>query len=729
VKIVRIEEAIMNIKSYLDSIPPQHVPYPFFVVVENASDYGEILETYGSLEKVRISDYCVSDDSLPNYDEVCSVISVVEKPALLLGLGESINVGGDVSIFGRLANLQLQSKLLVLCRGTRDYVREFCSYDNKFNSPRRLCVLHGGDSFQIVSLSHNLKFAAENGVKPLLARLESGATGVVYVKTSQPLHGTKEVTTAHEAVMEINPTSQTRAEWLSEVEWEGYLDDGGLRGYDLFHWRTFLLHKMHYASDEYLKHVVNKAENYNAYKKLIFSALLDFSPNHEKYEKMYDLRKALLKNAGINDTQISEYVTETKIKDGERLYYLTDNTDIERKAIIESLSGLSIIPQAISRIYPALNTYLHDYVFEGEKGELFTSYFSTYKRLKLMNKISEDFNSLVLSLAIDGRRAYNRLETRGTVLDSLRCDGTALFWMDALGAEFIGYIQKCAQLLGLKIKIHVVQAELPTITSYNNDFWDSWVGDKQQTKKLDTVKHNGEKDFSYEVTKLPIHIVAELRIIDEVLGAIATALTGKTASSGNAIKKYLLVSDHGASRLAVINEQESKWEMASKGKHSGRCCPCNEADVKSEYAAKSGDDAFWVLANYDRFKGGRKGAVEVHGGATLEEVVIPLIEFELFDNTIQFTLTSITTTSYKKDAELILFSTSPLKNVAILVQENGKKYFAEDIGNNKHRIVLPDIKKAGRYNADVFEGHNLIGKSEFEIQRESGKTTDSDWFG
>ncbi len=61
--------------------------------------------------------------------------------------------------------------------------------------------------------------------------------------------------------------------------------------------------------------------------------------------------------------------------------------------------------------------------------------------------------------------------------------------------------------------------------------------------------------------------------------------------------------------------------MASKGKHSGRCCPCAEADVKSEYATQ--DNGYWVSANYDRFKGGRKASVEVHGGATLRRGCYP----------------------------------------------------------------------------------------------------------
>ena len=41
---------------------------------------------------------------------------------------------------------------------------------------------------------------------------------------------------------------------------------------------------------------------------------------------------------------------------------------------------------------------------------------------------------------------------------------------------------------------------------------------------------------------------------------------------------------------------------------------------------KTKENGYWVLANYDRFKGGRPANIEVHGGATLEEVTVPVIE-------------------------------------------------------------------------------------------------------
>ncbi|MEI3158007.1 MAG: hypothetical protein V8T08_00050, partial [Monoglobus pectinilyticus] len=72
-----------------------------------------------------------------------------------------------------------------------------------------------------------------------------------------------------------------------------------------------------------------------------------------------------------------------------------------------------------------------------------------------------------------------------------------------------------------------------------------------------------------------------------------------------------------------------------------------DADVKSEFATE--EDGFWVIANYDRFKGGRKANVEVHGGATLEEVVVPIIEITKFAEDIEVSIIEkVITVSFRK---------------------------------------------------------------------------------
>lgn len=712
-KIVSAESALSNVHKYLEN----DISTPFIVVVDDSAEYLYIVNSLGTLTQMHVSDYCANNDAYPNIDALCGDLSAVTQNMLLLGFGESASLSGNENTIDKLKDLTLTAKIVVVCRGIRAAVNSLCSEDKKFS--RRVCFLKAGASYEIIKFLPSLSVSAIDGYKALLSHLENGASGTLFVKTSLRLHNIRVVCSAYEAIRQVEPAFMVSQTCLPDNLWAEFLTDKNFEGFDIFHWRSFLKLKFELPTNAYLKYVADTSAGYDAYayKKRIFCALLDFATSDERFFELYAARKTLLKD--VKDSDIAEYIAETKVKDSDRMYYLTDNTAAERQAVIESMNGMTVIPKAIRDIYPALYEYLHDYSITGDKGNLLTDYFAEYKRLKLTNRLTPEFHKLVMDLAVDGSRPYNSMKTRGEVLDSLEKTNAALYWIDALGAEYLGYIQCRAKALGLKIAVHAVRANLPTITSFNSDFYEAWSGDKAKTKKLDEVKHEGEQDFNYQTIKTPVHLAEELRIVDAALDWAKTKLTGKNAD------KVIIVSDHGASRLAVINEQECKWEMASKGEHSGRCCPCSDADVKSKYATE--ENGFWVLANYDRFKGGRKASVEVHGGATLEEVVIPLIEIALFDNKIEVgNTTPVTTASFKKNAEIVLFSKNILKSVSVRLL--GRQYPAETVGNNKHKIIFPDIKRAGKYTADIFEGDNLIGQVEFDIQRESGKINDSDWF-
>ena len=164
------------------------------------------------------------------------------------------------------------------------------------------------------------------------------------------------------------------------------------------------------------------------------------------------------------------------------------------------------------------------------------------------------------------------------------------------------------------------------------------------------------------------------------------------------------------------------WEMESKGEHSGRCCPKTDADVQTKFATE--EDGFWVLANYDRFKGGRKANVEVHGGATLEEVVVPIIEITKCPEDIEISIIEkVITVSYRKKAALKLFSKTKLQNV--MVRIDGKYYEAKEEDNNIYLINMPQLKKAKQYKVDIFVSNNLIASDlSFEIKKESSQEKD-----
>jgi hypothetical protein len=713
VTIVSAEIAVAKVQKYMTN----DIFSPYFIVIDDRDEYHNVVGRLSTLSQMRVSDFCATDDSYPNIDALCEALAAMTRNTFLLGLGEYMSLSGNTNAVGIIKDLRTTAKIVIVCRNIRSVINHICNDDKKFND-RRVCFLKSGDSYEITKFPFALtEYATVEGFKALLSQLERGKDGVFFVKSSLPLQNVKEIRSAYEAIRQKKTLFSLPQTCLPDSLWTEYLADENIDGYDLFHWRRFLKLKLESASDIYLRLVIEKSADYGSYGKRVFSALLEVPINDKRFTELYAVRKKLLE--GVKDNDIAEYVAETKIKDNDRIYYLTDNTISERQAIIESLNGMASIPDAIKGIYPALYAYLNDYTFDGEKGTLLTDYFAEYKRLKLTNRLTPEFHERVRCFAVEGNRPYTSLDTRGYVLDHIDTANAALYWIDALGAEYIGYIQSRAHSLKLKIDVHVARANLPTITSLNRDFYDTWSGVKEQSKELDNIKHEGEHDFNYQTEKTPKHLATELRIIDEVLDHAKKCLAGKNAD------KVVVVSDHGASRLAVINEHECTWEMAAKGEHSGRCCLGSEADVKSEYAIL--ENGFWVLANYDRFKGGRKASVEVHGGATLEEIVVPLIEIELLDNKIEIiNTTPVTTASFKKPAEIVLFSKSKLKKVSVKV--SGYQYFAEKISGNKHKILFTEGLRSGKYSADAYEGDNLIGSIEFEVQHESGKSNDSDWF-
>jgi hypothetical protein len=300
------------------------------------------------------------------------------------------------------------------------------------------------------------------------------------------------------------------------------------------------------------------------------------------------------------------------------------------------------------------------------------------------------------------------------VLEKINATNTCLYFIDALGVEFLGVIQAICAQMELRLRVEIARANLPTITSLNKDFYDNWMGEKVHIMELDEIKHKEKGGFDYQRTKLPIHLAKELDIIKSVLERAKTELNLRSS------ERVIITSDHGASRLAVINGQELKYDVDSKGTHSGRCCDaCNLSGL--EYATE--ENNYWVLADYGRFKGSRAASVEVHGGASLEEVVVPVIELTLINDKIEICLENpVITTSFRKKAEITLFSLNALDNISVVV--GGKKYTAQKLDENRHKIIFPDIQRAGTYNADVFDDDNLIEKIEFTVRKEIAHEND-----
>ena len=174
----------------------------------------------------------------------------------------------------------------------------------------------------------------------------------------------------------------------------------------------------------------------------------------------------------------------------------------------------------------------------------------------------------------------------------------------------MGYIKSRLSEMGLRSKIQTARAELPTLTSINKNFYAEWPWEKfPKNERLDKLRH--------ETQKVSVYFCDEIFIIEDMLKEISAALKrGETS-------KVVLTSDHGSSRGAVICRGQT-IKLQSAGEHGGRCCKVDERDAKPNCAVES--NGYFSLTNYDRIQGGRLEGVEMHGGATLEEVLVPVIE-------------------------------------------------------------------------------------------------------
>jgi hypothetical protein len=136
------------------------------------------------------------------------------------------------------------------------------------------------------------------------------------------------------------------------------------------------------------------------------------------------------------------------------------------------------------------------------------------------------------------------------------------------------------------------------------------------------------------------------------------------------------------------------------------------------------ENGYLVLADYGRFKGSRAADVEVHGGASLEEVVVPIIELTLKDGSITVKLVEkVVTVDSRTGTEIKLFINSPVRDVSVVLNE--KHYLASQVDTNHYTVKLPDTKRAGKYPADVYAGDDLIGNVTINAQGKSGKIDDA----
>lgn len=725
---------------------------PFFYAVGD-SDYNEILNELRQrgVQVDRVSDFCPKDDKYPDIDDIIDHFRTLDidchtNKHVLIGLGEYLALRGAAYTdkqLRRLKNTTLgTARVILLLRGISQQVYSLIAEDDRLSAQKRVFICQDTlSSFTVTSVKYSVDTNVVQGVKGLIRELEDGATGNCNVRSilefPQSLIPIVSINTAYAAICRIirnfilPETLGTEAQWdklfqdisrrknsLDAVfDYYGYSEDyeedlyDSCVGFEYKNWLffIFLKHNVEDIKNEYLRYVVSVTECYDKLKDNILTEIIRISRLDVRFAIYYAERKKLIRKFPESDMAV--FIQENDIDPEESIFRYTDCTRMECSKIIEWVSANGYIDE-IDDIYPALGQYLKPYIFDcGKHSEEFTEYFRLYRFQKVVNQITPEFLETVKKNAKS--LPYTHLETRDSAI--LRIGdkkNTYLYWIDALGVEYMAYITELVRKKGLSMHTDITYAELPTITSINKSFFEKWSGSlKHKEDELDNIKHKDAGGFAYTDGSAPVHLYSELKVIEKAINVAATEL------ALHHCKSFVITSDHGASRLAVIHKQEEKYETDTKGEHSGRCCK-EFPDADLPYAIR--ENGYLVLADYGRFKKSRAANVEVHGGASLEEVLVPVITLTLKKQSDQIVklLNPDSIMSDRHVGTAINLYISDVENgdrISIVIGD--KPYPATCNDATHYTVLLSDYKRAKKnVSAAVYDGDDLIGNVVFEIK-------------
>lgn len=295
----------------------------------------------------------------------------------------------------------------------------------------------------------------------------------------------------------------------------------------------------------------------------------------------------------------------------------SEKVEIVRRAAKEEFTHE--LPKLYGELYPTLLDYLSPYDWGNRT---ITAYFQEYRRLKLSDTLTDVFATQAYdTLLPDG------IPARDSVLEPLRPQtDTALLVVDALGIEYLPILTALAKRYGLHLEHpKTTSANIPTETKFNPIQWDP-----QRTlapvKGLDNIVHDGTE--KHEAASPERCFAATLQKIEsDVLNRIVDGLIR--------FSRVVVTADHGSSRLSVIASRDGKsktlpwkpgeepldWRYSTALEDVQRPEEC-----ESQYVPDSGE-TYWVVRGYHRLpkKGGKKYAL--HGGASLEERLVPVLVF------------------------------------------------------------------------------------------------------
>jgi len=660
-----------------------------FVFVNGFLAWRELFTYFSNVFTIyELSDACRGKDTIPDRDIVFSKVrdlltnnnSVTERIALL-PVAEVLRIRRDAFPIRELATLQTSqsySRVIVPLLWPSPSVQEELNMINRYSSgiiPVMEIKSTGINKLQIVSSASIAEKGSKvaHGIREYLEIWEKGGNENVTLVTEQAYNvatvsGDFSVVSfcnAFDRLSRISNFGLIEQHWGSESNWQWLLDELNGRknlsefifyklnmntynaeklvhawsSFDADHqWLALLWAKVeNVVQEDIYNSILQKTEEPNLFRKVI--TLLPFH-QHLTLDDI-SLRTDLMLHLKIRHLDQDFWHMYSDLEDLiEMIRVLPGVGERDTIEILKNVSGLikantpkHLWLQIVERTHRDLYTYL---TYRPFVNPLVVAYMRSYVYSKACDTLLPELSQVEEESQTQNFYCF---QTRNAVLEEEIPSGGKVYWIDALGLEWAPLLQRKLQSNGLKVEIRIARASLPTITSENEI-----MNGKFLSNTLDKIAH----DQPYG--SFPIAFNKQFKAISDFASKITQICSSED--------RVLLTSDHGLTRFASKQEKIAVPE-GYKSDFRGRFAEMITEGFLASETNKSWlvDNKRIILRGHNIFVGGNRASGETHGGASIEESLVPVFVVSKIDDI------PLEITSYTREVELSLKEDTYIKLV------------------------------------------------------------------
>lgn len=409
-------------------------------------------------------------------------------------------------------------------------------------------------------------------------------------------------------------------------------------------------------------------------------------------ERREALKEAAAHNIKITDfaekklnAKLSAMLCGTQEDRFAALRYMTAFTHSEQETIVKAYGSGQISRQDLERIFPPLYHYVAPLsIGLPAANQWIAKYFDSYRQAKVANNADNILDLLHEKNEKPSAFAawHDNFKTVRTILHN-RSDIDVYYWIDGLGVDWVPYIANIIERYKQENiylnEVHVATAILPTTTEVNKSQLESLVPEGSKLNKvgdLDTFAHKYTGQY-------PSYILDELKIVEEAITKVLKEYNGK---------KIAFISDHGITYSAQYGMVMSLAGIDSD--HEGRkAVKTNGTPVADDKYIILDDNKTICSLTEASLTSKTPSGHGAHGGATPEEVLVPIIIVSPHKNASNFTV-NIKNDEVDNTNPVLSFEIRGLSSVDVpTLKYNGAEYALTNFGGDTYtseKLALTD---------------------------------------